>query len=184
MDEGWSIRSRPTASTRGGSSDSVGLGTSERGPWASSETLVRGASWWELGLESDRARVRNVMDAEGRHVLSPRYDDGGLSLTAEGAHLALRLLEAEGSPDDAPSVARVWIPTDAVPFVGKGRNVIHGFIEGTDPWLAPGHAVLVLDPSGRLVAHGISCCTSIEAERLRKGIAVRIRDGMIERRTD
>ena len=143
------------------------------------EALRGGSLVW-----SRTGRVRNVLDAEGRHVLSPRYDDGGLSLTAEGARLALRLLEAEASPDDAPSVARVWIPTDAVPFVGKGRNVIHGFIEGTDPWLAPGHAVLVLDPSGGLVAHGISCCTWIEAERLRKGIAVRIRDGMIERRTD
>ena len=98
-------------------------------------------SWWGL-VWSRTGRVRNVMDDEGRHVLSPRYDDGGLSLTAEGAHLALRLLEAEGSPDDAPSVARVWIPTDAVPFVRKGRNVIHGFIRGGCGSLA---VVLVLD---------------------------------------
>ena len=45
------------------------------------------ANWLE-GISVDRSstgRIRNVFSADGRHILSPRLHDGGISLTNEGA---------------------------------------------------------------------------------------------------
>jgi len=72
----------------------------------------------------------------------------------------------------------VTVPDDAVPFVGAGRNVIHGFLTGVEGTLVPGRTCLVVDPSGGLVAHGVARCTSREAMAFRKGIAVRVRGGL------
>ena len=122
---------------------------------------------------SSTGRIRNVLDAEGRHILSPRLTDGGLSLTDEGA----RRLHALCSPgEQGPPV--VTVPDDAVPFVGAGRNVIHGFLTGVEGTLVPGRTCLVVDESGVLVAHGVARCTSREAMAFRKGIAVRVRGGL------
>ena len=123
---------------------------------------------------SSTGRIRNVKDSQGRHVLSPRLNDGGLSLTDEGARV-LHALMAGGA--QGPPV--VVVPEDAVPFVGSGRNVIHGFLSSVEGDLFPGAACLVLDPSGHLVAHGVSRCTSEEALLFEKGIAIRIRGGLL-----
>ena len=66
--------------------------------------------------------MRNVKDSQGRHILSPRLGNGGLSLTDEGAKIlhALNL-------DDKTAPASPTVIEDAVPFVGAGRNVMHGF---------------------------------------------------------
>ena len=38
---------------------------------------------------------------------------------------------------------RVCVVDDAIPFVGQGRNVMHGYITGADPHLIPAsHALL------------------------------------------
>ena len=67
---------------------------------------------------------------------------------------------------------------DAVPFVRAGRNVIHGFIEETRNGVRPGLPILIVDGSGRLVAHGIPTSTSQEMKRFRKGVAIRVRGGI------
>ena len=122
---------------------------------------------------SSTGRVRNVRDSQGRHILSPRLGNGGLSLTDEGAKVLHGLdLEAEAAP------ATVTVVEDAVPFVGAGRNVMHGFILDASAHLRPGLTCLVLGPAGNLIAHGVAQCTSEEAMAMRKGIAVRVRGGL------
>ena len=76
-----------------------------------------------------------------------------------------------------PGVPRVCIIEDAIPFVGKGRNVIQGYVSGADPHLIPGQPCLVVDARGKLVAHGTPLATPLEMAFLRKGIAVKVRDG-------
>ncbi|MBL6734043.1 MAG: hypothetical protein ISP84_05830, partial [Candidatus Poseidonia sp.] len=131
-------------------------------------------------------RVKNINDAEGSHLYSPRLRDGGLSLANAGA---LALLGARSSPlpttcmqtdwrgsaGDGPAV--VVVDDDAVPFVRKGRNVFHGFVRACDPWLNPGEACLITDLNGTLLGHGVAQCTSGELGCFTKGIAVKTRGG-------
>ena len=95
------------------------------------------------------------------------------ALTDEGAKIlhALNL-------DDKTAPASLTVIEDAVPFVGAGRNVMHGFILAASEHLRPGVSCLVLDPEGALVAHGVAQCTAEEAMAMQKGIAVRVRGGL------
>ncbi|MGB0725976.1 MAG: PUA domain-containing protein, partial [Candidatus Poseidoniaceae archaeon] len=122
---------------------------------------------------SSTGRVRNVKDNQSRHILSPRLGNGGLSLTDEGA----KVLHALGLDHEA-APATITVVEDAVPFVGAGRNVMHGFILAASEHLRPGASCLVLDPEGALVAHGVAQCTAKEAVAMQKGIAVRVRGGL------
>ena len=118
---------------------------------------------------SSTGRIRNVFTSDGRHVLSPRLHDGGISLTNEGA----KDLHSLGS-----GTPRLVLKSDAIPYVQDGRNVIHGFIEDVDENIAPGLACLIHDSSGNLIAHGISRCLPSEIRSFSKGIAVRVRGGI------
>ena len=135
---------------------------------------------------SNTDRVVNVL-CKGQHILSPRLTDGGISLALEGA---LRLNSNsnpparfdEPNPDSGsnhPGVPRVRLLKDAIPFVGRGRNVMHGYILGADPHLIPGQPCLVVDDEGALVAHGTAVTTSNEMSHLLKGVAVRVREGAL-----
>ncbi len=132
-------------------------------------------------------RIKNVLSSTGRHIASFRLGDGGLSLNNEGA---IDLLERRRRPlpqifnktDIAPytgeGLAVVLVNSDAEPFVRKGRNVFHGFTIACDPWLRPGEACLICNSKGELIGHGISQCTSSELTVLKKGVAVKTRDGI------
>ncbi|RAH06843.1 MAG: tRNA guanosine(15) transglycosylase TgtA [Methanobacteriota archaeon] len=129
-------------------------------------------------------RIVNVYSGDS-HVLSPRLTDGGLSLATEGAHSTNNMNSTPaprfGSPEpeeEFPGIPRVCIHDDAVPFVGKGRNVMHGYILGADSHLIPGQPCLVVDSGGRLIAHGTPITTHFEMASLRKGVAVRVREGV------
>ena len=72
----------------------------------------------------------------------------------------------------------VVVDDDAVPFVRKGRNVFHGFVLASDPWLRPGEACFICSVNGELIGHGVSCSTSVELATMRKGVAIKTRDGI------
>jgi len=113
--------------------------------------------------------------------------DGGISLALGGAS---RLNSNPNPPilfdepisgpiNDHPGVPRVRLLEDAIPFVGRGRNVMHGYILGVDPHLIPGLPCLVVDDEGSLVAHGTAVTTPREMSQLSKGVAVRVREGAL-----
>lgn len=137
---------------------------------------------------SNTDRMVNVSFG-GVHALSPRLKDGGVSLTAEGARMLYSLndgppdLFGETNPDeekDFPGIPRVMIRDDAIPFVGKGRNVMHGYVLGADSHVTPGQPCVVVSEKGELVAHGVPTSTSSEMACFTKGIAVRIRQGVLK----
>ena len=136
--------------------------------------MNRKVAWdWLEGMTVQRSstgRIKNVFDSNGVHVLSPRLNDGGLSLTTPGA-IALHSLDA-----GLPKVVSI---DDAVPFLRAGRNVIHGFIVKAEDTVRPGIPALIVDTSDALVAHGIPTSTAEEMGRFRKGIAVRVRGGVV-----
>ena len=180
-------------------------------------------------VRSRTGRVKNLLMADGRHIISPRLVDGGISLTKEGAKLlhSARIADMPiGFPKSAPQfsgssnhrsettfppsnetpdgpssaasseldlsyavdsrsdldigVPWVVIEDGAVPFVGQGRNVIHGFITAADSHLSPGLSCLVVDALGRLVAEGVALSTAAEMGRFRKGLAVKVRNGFLK----
>ena len=114
-------------------------------------------------------RVRNVHASDGQHLFSPRLRDGGLSLTLEGA----RRLHGSSMPT-------VVVDDDSIPFTRKGRNVMHGFIAAVKGELNPGLPCLLEAQDGTFLGHGVALCTASEAKSFRKGIAVKVRDGIGE----
>ena len=141
------------------------------------------------GMTSRKSRTDRLVNVNsgGRHILSPRLTDGGVSLTTHGASIANGLnhspvpeFGSSGEDSDFPGIPRVCIIDDAVPFVGKGRNVMHGYISGADSHLTPGQPCLVIDSTGALVAHGTPITTHLEMSFLRKGVAVKVREGAMK----
>ena len=135
---------------------------------------------------SNTDRIVNVFNKD-QHILSPRLTDGGISLALEGAFRlnsnpippALFNEPISDPPSDHPGTPRVRLLEDAKPFVGRGRNVMHGYILGADPHLIPGQPCLVVDDEGALVAHGTAVTTPREMARLSKGVEVRVREGAL-----
>ncbi len=141
------------------------------------------------GMTSRKSRTDRLVNVNsgGRHILSPRLTDGGVSLTTHGASIANGLnhspvpeFGSSGEDSDFPGIPRVCIIDDAVPFVGKGRNVMHGYISGADSHLTPGQPCIVIDSTGALVAHGTPITTHLEMSYLRKGVAVKVREGAMK----
>ena len=128
-------------------------------------------------------RVKNVIDNNGQHILSPRLTDGGLSITDLGSKAIhqLRSMAVDGGGQFQPNAgighgpALLVVEKDAVEFVLRGRNVFHGFIVECDPWLKAGQTCFIVDEEGTLIGHGLSQCDADEALRFKKGIAVRTR---------
>ncbi len=144
--------------------------------------LCEGATF----VMSRTSRIRNLIDAEGLHLFSPRLAEGGMSLTVDGA-LKLHALRKTKTPDGFnssdlslhPGKGPAWVvvDNDAEPFVKEGRNVMHGFVLGCDSWTRPGESVLIVNSVGKLLAIGRSQATSSEMESFTKGIAVKVREG-------
>ncbi|MFL2975759.1 MAG: tRNA guanosine(15) transglycosylase TgtA [Candidatus Thalassarchaeaceae archaeon] len=141
------------------------------------------------GMTSRKSRTDRLVNVNsgGKHILSPRLTDGGVSLTTHGASIANCLnhfpvpeFGTSGEDSDFPGIPRVCIIDDAVPFVGKGRNVMHGYISGADSHLTPGQPCIVIDSTGALIAHGIPITTHLEMSYLRKGVAVKVREGALK----
>ncbi len=123
-------------------------------------------------LKGGTNRIRNVFDSSGEHVLSPRLEDGGISLTINGAKKLFDFYKNKKC-----NIPIIKIDEGAAPFVSKGRNVMHGFINSVTGTLRPGMPCLIVDHNDDLIAHGISCCTNSEAIEMKKGIAVKIKSG-------
>ena len=128
-------------------------------------------------------RVKNVIDKNGTHILSPRLTDGGLSITDMGSKTLYdrRTVPVDGGGQYQPTAglgqgpAVIMVEQDAVEFVLRGRNVFHGFIVACDPWLKAGQTCFIVDEQGTLIGHGLAQCDADEALRFKKGIAVRTR---------
>ena len=101
-----------------------------------------------------------------------RPSDGFLSLTVEGAK---RLMEAVGR-------RRYWVKVsqEAAPFVAKGRSLFAKHVEDADPNVRPGEEVVVLDGEGRVIAVGRAVLTGREMKLFRRGVAVKVRSGVLE----
>jgi 7-cyano-7-deazaguanine tRNA-ribosyltransferase len=123
----------------------------------------------ELVISKNTGRIRNVM-TDGKHVLSMRAGDGFFTLKPEGAKL-LKL--AFTFP-----CLRVVVNPDSAEYNRQGRNVFCGFVLDADPGIVPGDEVMVVDGADELCAIGQAKMTREEMLAFKKGVAVRVREGL------
>ena len=71
------------------------------------------------------------------------------------------------------------IRDDAIPLLGRA-GPMHGYVLGADSHVTPGQPCVVVSEKGELVAHGVPTSTSSEMACFTKGIAVRIRQGVLK----
>jgi archaeosine-15-forming tRNA-guanine transglycosylase len=147
--------------------------------------LLQGATF----VINRQGRIKNAISSSGKHIVSPRLTDGGISLTNDGAielhshrrrkiPSGFKTTQAWNFIGEGP--AWVVVNDDAEPFVRKGRNVFHGFVLAADPWITPGRTCLIVNQKGELLGHGLSNCNSEEFATFNKGIAIKTRDGLRE----
>jgi len=114
-------------------------------------------------------RIRNVL-VDGAHVLSMRADDGFFTLRPEGAR---RLRNGFASPK-----LRVIVNKDSAEFNRQGKNVFCGFVLDCDDDIVPFDEVIVVDESDTIVAVGRAMLTRTEMLAFKKGLAVKVREGI------
>ncbi|MCL2786484.1 MAG: tRNA guanosine(15) transglycosylase TgtA [Methanomassiliicoccaceae archaeon] len=134
---------------------------------AAANTLMSGKI--ELVVSRNTGKIRNVI-SDGEHVLSMRAGDGFYTLRPEGA---ARIIKNVPAPH-----MRVTVSDDAVPFVSEGKNVFCAFVTGCDDNIRPMEEVLVVDGNDRLAAVGRAVMVRDEMLSFRKGVAVKVRDGV------
>jgi 7-cyano-7-deazaguanine tRNA-ribosyltransferase len=123
----------------------------------------------EFVTSKNTGKIRNVI-VDGMHVLSMRAEDGLYTLRPEGA---AKIVAA------VPGMhMRVVVSDDAVPFVSEGKSVFCAFVKDCDPEIRPMEEVLVVDGNDKLVAVGRALLIRDEMLSFRKGIAVKVRDGV------
>lgn len=126
----------------------------------------------ELVRSPNTGRARNVI-ADGEHILSLRAGDGLFSLRLPGAERLRRAF--------APPARRVTVDADAAEFAAQGKNVFTKFVKDCDQTLRPMDEVLVVDEKDGLVAVGRALMVREEMLAFRRGMAVRVREGLKRR---
>jgi len=117
-------------------------------------------------------KIRHIYD-DGRLLATLRPTDGYLSLMIEGAK---RLMEATTFRR-----AGVQIQDEAVDFVEKGSDVFARHVVDVDEELRPGEEAIVLNGSGGVVAVGKTVLSGDEMKEFRRGVAVNVRRGNLEK---
>ena len=122
-----------------------------------------------LVTSKNTGKIRNVYLDE-RHVLSMRAEDGLFTLKLEGAHILFGAM-------DSPRL-RVVVNGDAAEFVVQGKSAFAGFVLACDPELRPGDECLVVTEKDEFLAVGQLVMAPDEMLAFKKGMAVKVREGM------
>jgi 7-cyano-7-deazaguanine tRNA-ribosyltransferase len=123
----------------------------------------------DLVKSKNTDKIRNVL-VDGEHVLSMRAPDGFFSLRPPGAR---RLMKGFPSPK-----LRVIVDEDSEPFNREGKNVFCQFVKDCDPEVVPMDEVIVVNEKDDMLAVGRALMIREEMLAFRKGLAVRVREGV------
>lgn len=114
-------------------------------------------------------RIRNVI-VDGAHCASVRAEDGFFTLRPAGAERLRRGF--------APPRLRAIVDEESAQFNREGKNVFCGFVIDCDENLVPGDETIIVDESDRIVAIGRAVLTRDEMLSFKKGMAVKVREGV------
>ena len=123
----------------------------------------------ELVKSKNTDKIRNVL-VDGEHVLSMRAPDGFFSLRPPGARRLMRGL--------APPKLRVIVAEDSEPYIREGKNAFCQFVKDCDPDLVPMDEVIVVNQKDEMLAIGRAMMSRDEMLSFKKGLAVRVREGV------
>lgn len=116
-------------------------------------------------------KIRHIFfNGELLATLKPR--DGSFSLGIEGAK---RLVWME------PERLWVRVQEEATTSVEKGGDVFAKHVDDVDEEIRPKEEVIVLDRKGRVVAVGKAVLSGKEMRDFKRGVAVRVRRGSLEK---
>ena len=115
-------------------------------------------------------RIREVY-VDGVLVAVIRTSDGFLLPTIEGAKKMIK---------SGKCSKVVVIPNDVAEFIAKGRTLFAKHVLKADPGIRAGDEVIVVNEDGNVVAVGRAKLTGVEMVRAKRGVAVKIRKGILE----
>lgn len=115
-------------------------------------------------------RIREVY-VDGVLVATIRASDGFLLPTIEGAKKMVTFGKCSKI---------VIIPNDIAEFVAKGRSLFAKHVLRADSGIRAGEEVIVVNESGDVIAVGRARLTGDEMMRAKRGVAVKVRKGILE----
>ena len=117
-------------------------------------------------------RIRHIY-FKGELLATLRPTDGFFSLTLEGAH---RIMQTKP--------LRLWVKVqdDVANFIAKGRSVFAKHVVDCDVEIRPEEEVIVIDRQHKILAVGRAILTGREMTAFKRGVAVRVRRGLLKRK--
>jgi predicted RNA-binding protein (TIGR00451 family) len=116
-------------------------------------------------------KIRHVyLDRELLATLRPT--NGLFSLTIKGAKRTMKNVKKQ----------RLWIKVtaEAEPFIAKGKSVFAKHVVDVDSEIRPQEEVAVINEKNEVLAVGKAMLTGKEMKTFKRGVAVRVRRGIVE----
>jgi uncharacterized protein with predicted RNA binding PUA domain len=126
----------------------------------------------EIQLSSRTQRIRWVFH-EIRLLATLRATDGLFSLTLEGAQ---RLSQVR------PMRNWIKVQDEVAQFIASGRSLFAKHVVACDREIRPGEEVFIVDSQQKVLAVGKAVLTGEEMEKFSRGVAVKIRRGILKRK--
>ncbi len=130
----------------------------------------------DLEFEYSRKTGRLKNFSIRNQLVATLRTDGGLALTIFGARILIR---------NKKFIDNCVIPrSEAIPFVSEGRSLFCKHVEWCGSNVKVGSDVAVIDNHGDVLAIGRSVLGYEVMKRYRKGVAVKVREGIKSRVTN
>lgn len=126
----------------------------------------------DVSFSRRTGRIRHVY-LSGTLLATRRPTDGFFSLTIEGAQRMLSIKASRLS---------VEVEDDVADFIAEGRSVFAKHVVDCDENIRSGEEVVVVNSQRKLLAVGRAVLTGEEMRVFQNGVAVRVRQGTLNRR--
>lgn len=120
-------------------------------------------------LLSKNGKIRQIIDG-GKRVATLKADSGLLTLSIEGAK---RLHSFFAFPR-----LRVVVKSEVSDFIAEGKSVFAKHVVGVDEKIRANDEIIVVNEKDELLATGKAVLSAFEMLTLKKGMAVKIRQGI------
>jgi predicted RNA-binding protein (TIGR00451 family) len=116
-------------------------------------------------------KIRHVY-LDGELLATLRPTNGLFSLTIKGAKQMMKNVKKQ----------RLWVkvPAEAEPFIAKGKSVFAKHVVDVDSEIRPQEEVIVINEKNEVLAVGKALLTGKEMKAFKRGVAVRVRRGIVE----
>ena len=116
-------------------------------------------------------KIRHIY-LDGELLATLRPTNGLFSLTIKGAKRMVENVKKQ----------RLWVKVtaEAEPFIVKGKSVFAKHVVDADSEIRPQEEVIVINEKNEVLAVGRAMLTGKEMKTFKRGVAVRVRRGIVE----